>query len=1044
MGEHPSGGPTTDDVQIRTFLIADVRGYTLFTSQRGDEAAAKLAAKFADLAKETISARGGSVIELRGDEALAVFSSARQAIRAALDLQARFVEETLADPSLPLPVGIGLDAGEAVAVAGGYRGGALNLAARLCGQAGPGEVLASAEVVHLARKIDGVTYIDRGTVQLKGLEDPVRVIKVVPEGADPADLLKPVTQPGSSAAKTRRRGGRRTALIAAVAVALVAAIAVPALRHRQSVEPLVGNGVQMLDATSHTITGTLAIHGSPGGIASGAGWIWLTDTQAGSLQKVDPHTQAVVDTIPIGGGAGGVAFGAGSVWVVASDAGEVVRVDPTTGRVVSHIGVGNGPSAVAAFDNAVWVANFSDDSVTRIDPSTSSVVGTAVPVGDGPTAIAADASGAWVTSINDGFLTHVEASGRSTTSVRVGNGPEGVVTTASGVWVTNSLDGTLSEVDPGTMAIATTIPVGDGPTGITYGDGSLWVANRYGGSVAKVNPRTADLSAISVAGEPVTSTVAGNILWVATQASPTAHLGGTFRMASLSALDTIDPATSYDSTSWSILSMTNDGLVAFQRVGGPQGAAIVPDLATSIPSLSDGGKTYTFQLRSGIRYSDGTPLRADDFRLALERMFAQGGGLAPYFARIVGARACTKDPATCDLSDGVVTNDAAATVTFHLTEPDPELLYALALPAAYAVPQGTPRSPITTTPIPATGPYLITSYEQGKHGSIRLERNPRFREWSRAAKPDGYADSIDWVFGMSSDAQIAALEGGHLDYVADVLPSRVHELRVQYPSQVFEQSARSTLGFAFDVRTPPLDDRRVRQALQFAVDRARMVVGAAVHPLSITCQTLPPDFPSYQPYCPYTTDPSSKGAWSGPDLNEARRLVAASGTRGASISVWAPDTQTAAGREISRELSTLGYRPSLHIIPIDRYFPAFLDPTNRIQIGFWGWGADFPAPSGFMPPLFSCDNVPPDGTSTNVSHFCDPAVERAMHRALALQASDPAAANAAWADVDRMITDRSPWLAYASPQDVYFVSDRVGNVQINPQWKLLLDQLWVN
>ena len=207
MGEHPSGGSTTDDIQIRTFLIADVRGYTIFTNQRGDEAAAKLAAKFADMATEAISARGGSVIELRGDEALAVFSSARQAIRAALDLQARFVEETLADPSLPLPVGIGIDAGEAVPVAGGYRGGALNLAARLCGQAGPGEVLASAEAVHLARKIDGVLYVDRGTVQLKGLEEPVRVIKVIPEGDDPADLLKPITQPGQH---DRTAVGRQT------------------------------------------------------------------------------------------------------------------------------------------------------------------------------------------------------------------------------------------------------------------------------------------------------------------------------------------------------------------------------------------------------------------------------------------------------------------------------------------------------------------------------------------------------------------------------------------------------------------------------------------------------------------------------------------------------------------------------------------------------------------------------------------------------------------------------------------------------------------
>jgi class 3 adenylate cyclase len=115
-------------VQIRTFLIADVRGYTLFTQERGDEVAAKLAAKFADIARDGVEARGGTLLELRGDEALCVFPSAREAIRAAVELQHRFVEETLAEPDLPLTVGIGLDAGEAVPVHGGYRGGPLNLA----------------------------------------------------------------------------------------------------------------------------------------------------------------------------------------------------------------------------------------------------------------------------------------------------------------------------------------------------------------------------------------------------------------------------------------------------------------------------------------------------------------------------------------------------------------------------------------------------------------------------------------------------------------------------------------------------------------------------------------------------------------------------------------------------------------------------------------------------------------------------------------------------------------------------------------------------
>src|SRR6266545_1831147 len=171
--DRPLPGRTegTEDLHIRTFLIADLRGYTLFTQERGDEAAGKLAAKFARLAREGVEGRGGTLLELRGDEALCVFASPRQAIRAAVELQERFVEETLLDPELPLTVGIGLDAGEAVAVEGGYRGGALNLAARLCGQARAGEILASREVVHLARRVEGVRYEDRGEVTFKGLPD---------------------------------------------------------------------------------------------------------------------------------------------------------------------------------------------------------------------------------------------------------------------------------------------------------------------------------------------------------------------------------------------------------------------------------------------------------------------------------------------------------------------------------------------------------------------------------------------------------------------------------------------------------------------------------------------------------------------------------------------------------------------------------------------------------------------------------------------------------------------------------------------------------
>ncbi|MGA9159268.1 MAG: BTAD domain-containing putative transcriptional regulator [Actinomycetota bacterium] len=175
---------------IKTFLIADIRGYTVFTQERGDEAGAALAARFADIVREQVEAREGSVTELRGDEALAVFRSPRQAIRTAVELQARLLQETLAAPDLPFPVGIGLDAGEAVQVEGGFRGGALNLASRLCGQAGPGEILCSQSVVHLARAVDGISYLDRGELHLKGLSDPVHVLAIVSEGSDVAEQMR--------------------------------------------------------------------------------------------------------------------------------------------------------------------------------------------------------------------------------------------------------------------------------------------------------------------------------------------------------------------------------------------------------------------------------------------------------------------------------------------------------------------------------------------------------------------------------------------------------------------------------------------------------------------------------------------------------------------------------------------------------------------------------------------------------------------------------------------------------------------------------------
>jgi adenylate cyclase len=176
----------------RAFLIADVRGYTRFTRERGDEEAAQLAMSFAELARDAVEARGGRVVELRGDEALAVFDSAAQAVRAATELAAICSEQPSRSGGLALPVGIGIDAGDAVAVGDGFRGAALNMAARLCSQAAGGQVLVSFQLAELAGDVPGVAFKRLAPVELKGLDAAVELIEAIssvsPRAAVPSPL----------------------------------------------------------------------------------------------------------------------------------------------------------------------------------------------------------------------------------------------------------------------------------------------------------------------------------------------------------------------------------------------------------------------------------------------------------------------------------------------------------------------------------------------------------------------------------------------------------------------------------------------------------------------------------------------------------------------------------------------------------------------------------------------------------------------------------------------------------------------------------------
>ena len=265
-GSTAIGGGADRSADFRTFLIADIRGYTSYTDERGDEAAAALANRFAGLVRETVTARDGTLVELRGDEALTVFRSARQALRAAVELQGRIAAE-----QLPRGIGIGLDAGEAVPVEGGYRGTALNVAARLCAQAAAGEIIATETVIHLAARIEGIRYREPKSIRLKGFENPVRVVGVQAETA-PAAAARPR---GTGATRALERRPMLAALVA-VAVLVVggALVFAQGLGGRGSAAPGAstagGSVAGSVRPAGSLVAGSLAPGGSAGPGASGA------------------------------------------------------------------------------------------------------------------------------------------------------------------------------------------------------------------------------------------------------------------------------------------------------------------------------------------------------------------------------------------------------------------------------------------------------------------------------------------------------------------------------------------------------------------------------------------------------------------------------------------------------------------------------------------------------------------------------------------------------------------------------------------------------
>jgi peptide/nickel transport system substrate-binding protein len=857
--------------------------------------------------------------------------------------------------------------------------------------------------------------------------------------------LSPVVRGSRSAARRRRRGLRRLAIAAAaIAGAAGAGVALDFATQDGVPASLAAGEPRLVAITggSHVAVAAVALTGPPAAVVAANGSLWVADPQTQAVERVDLASAAITDRVPVPGQPGSIAAGDGAVWVASTLGGTITRIDPATDDIVQTVRIpGATTGSLALRDGRLWAADTADDALIALDARTGARRGS-YPLAFRPTFVAASRDAVWAASYDAGLVAEVDPrTGRTVQSIRVGNGPAALVAVGGALWVANNLDSTVSRIDPASGSVTATVPVASGPTALAASAGSLWVASQYAASVSRLDPRTGRQErTFAVGGQPTTLAAYARGVWVGTAAASRSHRGGTLVIDSAQRFSTVDPSLHFTAEPFQFGHLAYDGLVSFQETAGPTGLRLVPDLAVAVPAPAAGGTAYTFRLRRGVRYSNGRLVRASDFRRGIERLYRLGSLGASYFRGILGTRGCARAPRSCSLRRGIATNDAYGTVTFRLQAPDPDFPFRLAvLSYAVPVPPGTPDDDARLHPVPGTGPYRVTPWHGG---SVRLVRNPYFREWSQAAQPAGNPDTIVWRFVDSNAAAVREVAAGKADWLLDVVSHRaLRRFELRHPAQVKLNPSLVFDFAALNTHRAPFDHLAVRRALNLAVDRRRIVrLYGGPDVASPLCQALLPGLAGYRRYCPYTRNPRPDGRWAAPDLARARRLVAASGTRGQVVDVWGISNEISVPATVpayvTGVLRSLGYRARLHLRPSNR----ISEPLRRtFQISVDGdWEVDYPSPSADVPQFFACG-----GGYTN-GYVCDHVLDREIQRAIGLESAHPGTAAAAWRRVDRRITDQALWVPTVNVHEPEIVSARVRNYQFNPIWGFLADQVWLH
>ena len=337
-----------------------------------------------------------------------------------------------------------------------------------------------------------------------------------------------------------------------------------------------------------------------------------------------------------------------------------------------------------------------------------------------------------------------------------------------------------------------------------------------------------------------------------------AKQGGSITIAQTSQPDYLDPALSYTVNGWEPMWLVYTPPVTYKRAEGVKGTELIPGVAEKMPEVSEDGKTVTFTMRKGLKFSDGTPLKASDFEHTIKRVLNLESGGTGYLV-IEGAEYIDAGKPDGDIS-GIETNDKTGEVTIKLVSEDGTILNVLAMNFAGLVPGDTPFKNLSADPPPGIGPYKIT--ESVPNREFVLEKNANF---NIPGIPKGNIDTITTKIVKSAERQTQDVISGKLDYMQDPLPADLlPQVKAEYSDRYKDQPSVNTYYFFMNTKVPPFDKKEVRQAVNYGVDSRALsrLFGGRLAP---GCNFLPPACRGTRSWIPApTVIPTSRAIWRRP------------------------------------------------------------------------------------------------------------------------------------------------------------------------------------